>query len=223
MNKNEQEHAAWLADKIVAGGDYAKEAAQMLRRWPAQPPQDERWQGLSHEFAMRLSEYGVAMAHRQGEKARVLAEVLQSMFAATPEQPVALSKLTDSDIVKQVKNSFDSYDHAEINRRELVQSIRAALAASTPAQQSESLRMEEDAVDALFEDGWVWDGDQWQRPPEKSTPPQPVAAEALTRDALIRNAQALLNLDADGALVPHGIGGHARTIIQAFIDQEAVK
>lgn len=28
------ERAAWLADKIVAGGDYAKEAAAMLRRWP---------------------------------------------------------------------------------------------------------------------------------------------------------------------------------------------
>jgi hypothetical protein len=30
------DHAAWLADKIVALGDYAKEAAEMLRRWPAQ-------------------------------------------------------------------------------------------------------------------------------------------------------------------------------------------
>lgn len=30
------ERAAWLADKIVAGGDYAKEAAKMLRRWPKQ-------------------------------------------------------------------------------------------------------------------------------------------------------------------------------------------
>ena len=29
------ERAAWLADKIAAGGDYAKEAAAMLRRWPA--------------------------------------------------------------------------------------------------------------------------------------------------------------------------------------------
>lgn len=29
-----REHAAWLADKIVACGDYAKEAAEMLRRWP---------------------------------------------------------------------------------------------------------------------------------------------------------------------------------------------
>ena len=28
------ERAAWLADKIVALGDYAKEAAEMLRRWP---------------------------------------------------------------------------------------------------------------------------------------------------------------------------------------------
>lgn len=29
------ERAAWLADKIVACGDYANEAAAMLRRWPA--------------------------------------------------------------------------------------------------------------------------------------------------------------------------------------------
>lgn len=32
--KDDREHAAWLADKIVALGDYAKEAAEMLRRWP---------------------------------------------------------------------------------------------------------------------------------------------------------------------------------------------
>lgn len=31
------------------------------------------------------------------------------------------------------------------------------------------------------------------------------------------NAQALLDLDKDGALVPHGIGGHARSIITEFI------
>jgi hypothetical protein len=31
------ERAEWLADKIVALGDYAKEAAAMLRRWPASP------------------------------------------------------------------------------------------------------------------------------------------------------------------------------------------
>ena len=34
---------------------------------------------------------------------------------------------------------------------------------------------------------------------------------------LIKSAQALLDLDAAGALVPHGIGGHARVIIAAFI------
>jgi len=42
------ERAAWLADKIVACGDYAKEAAAMLRRWPeaaaAKPTEDfDRW------------------------------------------------------------------------------------------------------------------------------------------------------------------------------------
>jgi len=38
---------------------------------------------------------------------------------------------------------------------------------------------------------------------------------------LMGSAQALLDLDAKGSLVPHGIGGHARSIIQAFIDAHA--
>ena len=38
---------------------------------------------------------------------------------------------------------------------------------------------------------------------------------------LVSNAQALLDLDRDGALVPHGIGGHARTIITSFIAENA--
>lgn len=37
--------------------------------------------------------------------------------------------------------------------------------------------------------------------------------------ALVRNARALLNLDARGALTPGGIGEHARTIIAAFIER----
>lgn len=34
---------------------------------------------------------------------------------------------------------------------------------------------------------------------------------------LIECAKALLSLDADGVMVPHGIGGHARGLLQAFI------
>ena len=34
---------------------------------------------------------------------------------------------------------------------------------------------------------------------------------------LIPSAKALLELDAKGVLVPHGIGGHARDIIAEFI------
>lgn len=41
--------------------------------------------------------------------------------------------------------------------------------------------------------------------------------------ALIRNAKALLDLDADGALFPHGIGGHARGIIEAFVARFAAQ
>ena len=32
---------------------------------------------------------------------------------------------------------------------------------------------------------------------------------------LLGSIDALLKLDADGALVPHGIGGHARTLLNA--------
>ena len=35
--------------------------------------------------------------------------------------------------------------------------------------------------------------------------------------SLISNATALLEMDAEGCLVPHGIGGHARGLLQAFI------
>jgi hypothetical protein len=34
---------------------------------------------------------------------------------------------------------------------------------------------------------------------------------------LIECAKALIELDAKGALIPHGIGGHARQLLQAFI------
>lgn len=36
-------------------------------------------------------------------------------------------------------------------------------------------------------------------------------------EKLIANARALLSIDASGALVPHGIGGHARTIIAELV------
>jgi hypothetical protein len=43
----------------------------------------------------------------------------------------------------------------------------------------------------------------------------------MTRDQLLTSAKALLELDAKGVLVPHGIGGHARDIIQGFLDLAA--
>lgn len=36
----------------------------------------------------------------------------------------------------------------------------------------------------------------------------------MTRDQWLASAEALLDLDARGALVPHGIGGHARTLLE---------
>ena len=46
---NDAERAAWLADKIVAMGDYTKEAAAMLRRWP-----DDGYMEAFYEMAAML-------------------------------------------------------------------------------------------------------------------------------------------------------------------------
>ena len=42
--------------------------------------------------------------------------------------------------------------------------------------------------------------------------------ETPTPNWLLASARALLDLDAQNALAPHGIGGHARDIIQQFIN-----
>ena len=158
--------------------------------YTAQPPQDERgeadcgnaecgWRGPISECAY-LGGIGPCCP-----KCREIVEP-----DAEPTQPVALT-LTVTDTMVDAyllanKTYWEETDELPgrpdkwrngTPKEATRMSLEAALAASAPAQQSESLRMEEDAVDALFEDGWVWDGDQWQRPPEKSTPPQPVAAE----------------------------------------------
>ena len=41
----------------------------------------------------------------------------------------------------------------------------------------------------------------------------------MTLDQWIASADALLDLDAKNALVPHGIGGHARTLLQDALDR----
>ena len=53
-----------------------------------------------HEFKVRLSEYGVAMYHGQGEKACVLSEVLESMFegAALATQPAPAEPVSVLDV-----------------------------------------------------------------------------------------------------------------------------
>lgn len=53
------------------------------------------------------------------------------------------------------------------------------------------------------------------KPPdtEKASPAPAVPESA----KFIANAQALLDLDAEGALTPHGIGGHARNLLQTAI------
>jgi len=42
-----------------------------------------------------------------------------------------------------------------------------------------------DAVAALTEDGWIWDGDQWQRPPQQEAPLPQRPWVGLTEDEAI--------------------------------------
>lgn len=49
-----------------------------------------------HEFRVRLTEYGLAMAHRNGEKARVLADVLASTFSAALVASATPAAVTDA-------------------------------------------------------------------------------------------------------------------------------
>ena len=48
-----------------------------------------------------------------------------------------------------------------------------------------------------------------------AAPPVPVDDFRGDTPSLVRNIVALLELDADGALVPHGVGGHARGLLSA--------
>lgn len=63
------ERAAWLADKIGALGDYAKEAAEMLRRWPADGHGDSGADWLS---------VGTVRVHRTGGNAGIAWSVEES-------------------------------------------------------------------------------------------------------------------------------------------------
>lgn len=54
----------------------------------------------------------------------------------------------------------------------------------------------------------------WSRNIQESAPQDDFNGD---NAALIRSAEALLNLDANGSLVPNGIGGHARTLLSAFV------
>lgn len=45
------------------------------------------------------------------------------------------------------------------------------------------------------------------------------APQALADEKLVDNIEALLDLDAAGALVPHGIGGLARTLFERVVER----
>ncbi|WP_431276213.1 hypothetical protein ACQ858_08160 [Variovorax ureilyticus] len=62
VDRTEAEQAAWLADKIVAFGDYAKEAAEMPRRWPS-PANKNEIPDAGNKGAAQDSEPSEACSH----------------------------------------------------------------------------------------------------------------------------------------------------------------
>lgn len=73
------ERAAWLADKIVAQGDYAKEAAQMLMRWPAASPA-----APVPPARQRAPEKGNTCVHNDDERECSICKQHARQFAAMP-------------------------------------------------------------------------------------------------------------------------------------------
>lgn len=72
---------------------------------------------------------------------------------------------------------------------ERIEDLRATLcaqAAGLPEAKEEILRLH-DAADALVEDGWTWDGDQWQRPPSREAATRPTL-QSLGGDAGVTEA-----------------------------------
>jgi hypothetical protein len=87
---SDAEQAAWLADKIVALGDYAKEAAEMLRRWPQSAPvhqplpvatEDER-ERILDRLALACHERGVAIQRQDVDRAGQWLTVIDDCRAA---------------------------------------------------------------------------------------------------------------------------------------------
>lgn len=79
------ERAAWLADKIVALGDYAKEAAEMLRRWPsASDPVGEPVAWMRHDGmkAMPADEKAAYEAQSDNLSKSIAAEYSIPLYAS---------------------------------------------------------------------------------------------------------------------------------------------
>ena len=66
-------------------------------------------------------------------------------------------------------------------------------------EENERLREDKqsvDAVDTLTEEGWIWDGDQWQRPPELNQFKPDYNTEAVLVEEMQRMAKRIEQLEA---------------------------
>jgi hypothetical protein len=65
-------------------------------------------------------------------------------------------------------------------------------------EENERLREDKqsvDAVDTLTEEGWIWDGDQWQRPPESNQFKPDYNTEAVLVEEMQRMAKRIEELE----------------------------
>ena len=66
-------------------------------------------------------------------------------------------------------------------------------------EENERLREDKqsvDAVDTLTEEGWIWDGDQWQRPPKPNQFKPDYNTEAVLVEEMQRMAKRIEDLEA---------------------------
>lgn len=117
-----KEHAAWLADKIHAFGDYAKEAAWMLNNWPEQPSPR-----LASEDEKIVREF----FQRQKQAASLLEKIGASLNGAGPAERAeqAFNRLTQPPSGKMRSADDWHYDYhvRELfsDEREFIKAIQA--------------------------------------------------------------------------------------------------
>jgi hypothetical protein len=112
-------------------------------------------------------------------------EVITALASTTAQPPVAaVPEVPPEGVVEAMKRAWWESGCSHVMKTTTAYKLYAIVLAATPtpapAAQDDAdaaAAKEADAVEVLTEEGWVWDGDQWQRPPERAEVRPPLLSD----------------------------------------------